>query len=252
MIDWWLNLPEAGIFGVLALVYGASALLLALQPTLMPWRRTVLSFTGVVAPYFTAVALMFGLSFGFLAAEVAQRNRLAWQAVVSEGNALATVRALAGENPVLAGAARDYAAAAIGEWPAMGHGRADPAAAGALAHLLSTAAEPTIGGQRGSAVQAAVLTAASGRVAAARGDRLAIAADHTHSLKWLGVLLLGVLTQVGLLLVHLDKPRAMVAALFVFSVAMVVALGLVAAQELPFSGAIQVPSALLAPAAGAD
>ena len=251
MIDAWLNLPEAGIIGVLVLLYGTSAVLLALQPTVMPWRRTVLSFTGVVAPYFTAVALMFGLSFGFLATEVAQRNRLAWQAVVSEGNALATVNALAGENPTLTEAARSYAAAAIGEWPAMARGGADPKAVAALARLLSAAADPVVSGQRGSAVQAAVLTAASGRVAAARGDRLAIAADHTHSLKWLGVLCLGFLTQVGLLLVHLDKPRAMMAALSVFSIAMVVALGLVAMQELPFSGAIQVPPMLLAPPSAA-
>lgn len=250
MIDAWLNMSEAGVFGVLAVFYGGTGLLLALQPLAMPWRRAVLSLTGVVAPYFASIALLFGLSFGFLAAEVAQRNRLAWTAVVSEGNALMTVGALAGPSGPVAAAVARYAAAAKAEWPAMAEGRASVAAAEAMAGLLTAASDPAVTAAHG-ATAAGAMVAAAGRVATARSDRLSLAIDRTHGMKWAVVLGLGVLTQVGLLLVHLDKPRALAVALSVFSLAAVVALGLVAVQELPFSGAVQVSPDLLSPLAGA-
>jgi hypothetical protein len=59
------------------------------------------------------------------------------------------------------------------------------------------------------------------------------------------VLVLGVLTQVSLALVHLDKVRALLSALAVFSLAAVVVLGLIALQEDPFAGSIQVSPAPL-------
>ncbi len=54
------------------------------------------------------------------------------------------------------------------------------------------------------------------------------------------VIALGLITQVAIALVHLDKPRAFFASLIVFSTAAVVALGILALQEYPFDGAFQV------------
>ena len=81
------------------------------------------------------------------------------------------------------------------------------------------------------------------RAGTARHDRLALSADHPNDLKWLVVIVLGLLTQVGIGLVHLDKPRAFLACLAVFASAAVVTLGLVALQEYPFDGTFQVSSA---------
>ena len=47
------------------------------------------------------------------------------------------------------------------------------------------------------------------------------------------------------MLVHLDKPRAMLAALTVFATGAIVALGLIALQEHPFNGAFRVSPAPL-------
>ena len=76
-------------------------------------------------------------------------------------------------------------------------------------------------------------------------ERLAIAGDQTNQIKWLTVFALGALTQIAIGLVHLERPRAQLAALALFSLAVVVVLGLIAMQEQPFAGAVQVSSAPL-------
>lgn len=53
------------------------------------------------------------------------------------------------------------------------------------------------------------------------------------------MLLLGIFTQIAFGFVHLEKPRAMLAAVSLFSVAAVVALGPIAAQESPFNPPIE-------------
>jgi hypothetical protein len=54
------------------------------------------------------------------------------------------------------------------------------------------------------------------------------------------VLILGALTQISIAVVHLQRRNAQIAALVVFSAAVVVALGLIALQERPFQGPFQV------------
>ena len=91
----------------------------------------------------------------------------------------------------------------------------------------------------------AALLAAAIRVGTARNDRHSLSVDHTNTLKWSSVLLLGLITQIALALVHLERPRAMLAALTVFSTGAVVALGLIALQEYPFEGAFRISPAPL-------
>jgi hypothetical protein len=78
------------------------------------------------------------------------------------------------------------------------------------------------------------------RVRDARAERLALASDRTDDVKWAIVLILGVMTQIAIALVHLERPRPQLAAMAVFSSAAVVALGLIALQEHPFDGAIRI------------
>jgi membrane protein YdbS with pleckstrin-like domain len=83
------------------------------------------------------------------------------------------------------------------------------------------------------------------RAGTARSDRLALAADRTSDVKWTTVLILGVMTQVSIVLVHLTKRDAQIAALAVFSVVVVITLGLIALQERPFAGDISIAPAPL-------
>ena len=114
----------------------------------------------------------------------------------------------------------------------------------ALAALLRELSDPKIATEAGQAVHSALLSTAL-RVRDARADRLALASDRTNNVKWTTVLILGLLTQIALAFVHLERPRAQVASIALFSVAAVVALGLIALQEQPFDGALRISSAPL-------
>jgi len=74
MIHAWLDLPLGGILGWLALFYAATAALLFWLLFYSPLRAPIVSCAGVVAPYFGAIALLFSLLTGFLAADIADRN----------------------------------------------------------------------------------------------------------------------------------------------------------------------------------
>jgi hypothetical protein len=78
------------------------------------------------------------------------------------------------------------------------------------------------------------------RAGTGRSQRLALASDRTDEIKWVLVLMLGVMTQIAIGLVHLQKRGAQVTALSVFSIAVVIAVGMIALQERPFTGDIRV------------
>lgn len=59
------------------------------------------------------------------------------------------------------------------------------------------------------------------------------------------MLILGVMTQIAIGVMHLERRGAQAAALVVFSLAAVVTLGLIALQEHPFDGAFRVTPAPL-------
>jgi len=110
--------------------------------------------------------------------------------------------------------------------------------------LMSGLSHPQIAAEAGQAVHNALMTSVL-RVRDSRGERLALSNDRTNDIKWATVLILGVITQIAIGLVHLERPRAHLAAIVVFSSAAIVALGLIAMQEHPFEGSIRVSPARL-------
>ena len=235
------------IFLALAVLYGLTGAAIYWAIFRSPARGRIHTFTGVVAPYFGAVGILFSLLTGFLGAEVADRNRQAARGVLSESSALRTLvslsHTLGAEGAGLRMAARGYLQAVLsGEWQAMSAGGHSPAAGIALGAMIEAAAKP---GPVSAPVQTSLLNAAVG-VANARAERLSFAADRTYELKWICVLLLGVFTQIALAFVHLEKPRAMLAAVTLFSIAAIVALGLIAEQENPFEPPLEISNAPLA------
>jgi hypothetical protein len=84
VIEAWLDLPSAAVFGILALLYFCTGALIA-SVAFGPWLGPrVKMLDGVVAPYFGAIAVLFALLTGFLASDVGDRNRQAARAVQSE------------------------------------------------------------------------------------------------------------------------------------------------------------------------
>ncbi|HVV60147.1 MAG TPA: hypothetical protein VHD14_00170 [Pseudolabrys sp.] len=244
MLYAWLDLPLGGILGALIAFYALTALLIFWLLFYSPLRAPIQSCVGVVAPYFGAIALLFALLTGFLAADIADRNRQATRAVQSEAEALTSMHALSiasvSDMARVRNAIRAYAGSVThDEWPLIPTGRGAPQTDAALSALMQTVADPATGRDAGQPVHNALVNLTM-RVAAARADRLALGTDRTNEIKWYTVLILCLITQVSIGIVHLERPRANALALTIFSIAAVVALGLIAEQESPFDGTLQV------------
>ncbi|MFL9498932.1 hypothetical protein ACJMQP_02620 [Rhodopseudomonas palustris] len=245
MIRDWLDLPPFGTFATLALLYYGVAAVLIVVVFVSPLRGPIARLQGVVAPFFSSVAVLFGLLTGFLGYDVAERNRQASRAVQTEAGELQNVYTLSvasvSDMQAIRVALKNYVATVLkDEWPTV-NGLASPRTNLAYDQMLTEISSPAITRDSGAAVHVALLSSAV-RAGTARNTRISLSIDRTSDLKWISVLLLGVITQAAIALVHLDKPRPMSAALSVFATGAIVALGLIALQEDPFSGVFQVSS----------
>lgn len=247
IFDLWLDLPVWGIFGALAAAYALSAALIHRLCFAGGGKPRLQSLTGIVAPFFGSVAVMFSLLTGFLANDVWDRDKQAARTVLAERDGLLSVHAISRATPSnlteLQQAAQHYAQALIeDEWPRMLQQGASDTAGRALLEVLTQASSPQVGIEAGAAAQGALLTSTL-RLRGARDDRLALSSNLTDRTKWTAVLLLALITQVAIGIVHLEKPRAQLAALSIFSTAVVVMLGLIAIRERPFDGPAHVSPA---------
>jgi len=251
MIDAWLDLPTFGLFAVLILFYGITMAIIVWLCGFSSLRPRILTLTGVVAPFFTAASVLFALLTGFLGNDVGDRNRQAWRAANAEASAASAIHTLSiaakSDTQDIRAALRDYLQSVIkDEWPHLGTHGALAKTDEAYARLLGEVSDPNIATAAGQPVHAALLNAVL-RLAEARSTRVSLSSDRTNDLKWISVLILGVITQISLAMVHLEKPRAQLVAILLFSAAAIVALGLIALQEQPFDGAIRIgPDAVAA------
>ena len=244
MIETWLDLPTVALFAILAVLYAATAALILWIATGRRIGTKLRRFDGVVAPFPATVAVLFALLAGFLAGDIADRNRQAARAVQAEASELHNVYALSvasvSDMRTIRAALHTYVKTLVAdEWPAMTRDADAPAATAAYDALLRDVSDPKIAQESGAAVHAALLNAAV-RAGTARSDRLALAADRTDDIKWVTVLFLGIMTQLAIALVHLTKRDAQLAALAIFSVTAVIGLGLIGLQERPFAGDVHV------------
>ena len=249
MIRAWLDLSTPGIFAALIILYFGFSLSLALIAFRSRLAKPVMSLTGVVAPFFGSVAILFALLTGFLANDVSERNRRAHRAVETEAGEIHNLHTLSvasvSDMQSIRTAIRAYVTSVVrDEWPAMDKGRDSPLTAAFYDDLLREVSNPSIAKASGPAVHSALLADAL-RIGNSRNERVAISTDHTNDLKWLVVILLALFTQAAIALVHLERPRAFAASMIVFSSAVVVTLGIIAMQEYPFNGAFHVSPAPL-------
>ena len=96
-----------------------------------------------------------------------------------------------------------------------------------LTPALTTAAPP--------AVHQAMLDGLI-QVRQARLVRLTLTAGISNPMNWLAVLVLGVLTQIAVAVVQLEKLRPQALALFVFTAAFAATVALIGLSERPFAG----------------
>ncbi len=249
LIRAWLDLPAYAVFLVLVAWLAAAIAVIHWLTFSRVTRRWALALAGVVAPYVGVLALLFSLMTGFLANDVWERERQAERAVLAEREGLLAAHELGTAMvPAMAGlhdALREYLRLVIGEeWPRMAEGGRSAAVDLGIDALLREIARPGVAAAAGQAVQEAILASLL-QVRRARDDRLLLSGDRADQSKWAAVLNLALLTLLALGIVHLERPRAQLAAMIIFAVATAGTLGLVAARERPFAGAERISPAPL-------
>ena len=239
----WLALPVPALFAILLAFYLGAAALMVWLSFRSSLSGRIQSFKGVVAPFFGSTGIIFGLLIAFLSNDIWERNRQAERIVMTESDTLIALYSLSAasgsDTKSLRSAIRGYVSAVIDdEWPRLALQERSPQTDAALNALLREVALP--GTSKDVGVQRTMLDMVL-RVRAAHEDRVVLSNDRTVVTKWVAVLLLALITQVAIAAVHLEKPRPQIAALFIFTLAAVSVLGLLAVHEAPFEPPIFVP-----------
>lgn len=192
--------------------------------------------SGIVAPYIGLMGLMFSLFVVFMVGDMWTHREKAQAAVTRESDALRTLGSIAaglGERGrKLEALVSEYATAASAEdWQSV----TSLAATERLSRRLIE--EGLFGGpaQAGGQMQRSAVEAAND-VRASRRDRLTVAQSETRSNKWLAALVLGLLTQMALVVVHFGNLRASMLAMVLFSFAMGFVLWVTLVRIDPFAG----------------
>ena len=149
MINWWLDLPTAGMFAVLLAFYAATGAFLVWLTASSPAHGKIKSLTGVVGPFISTVSVLFSLLTGFLASDISDRNRQAWKAVHGESSAAETLntlsRASASDMAQIQPSLRYYLQSALAQdWPRMADGDSSPETDAALEVLLHEVSDPKV------------------------------------------------------------------------------------------------------------
>jgi len=222
MIDLWLDSGTIGIIVIpFVLLYVVAVGILWLTH-LSPARPFFASCVGIVGPFFASVAVLFGLFAAFLANDVQHWKGDLKAAVFREADGVRTILRMA---EPLGSAGDPIKAAAVGytqsvltkEWPAMWRRGGAPEDLEAVRALTVAALAPELTAVPAAAHQAMIDGLVE--VRQARLERLTLTAGATDALNWLAMAVLGVLTQVAVAVVQLDRLRPQALALFVFTTA---------------------------------
>lgn len=240
MLELWLRSGALGIVLIpFVLLHGIAAGIVWLTH-LSPARPFFLSCLGVAGPFFVSVAVLFSLFAAFLANDVQHRDAEAKGALFSEADGVRTIMRLAeglgapGDGAKAAAIA--YAQAVLTrELPAAQHLDDAPEDLGALRNLALSVLSPQLIAVAPAAAHQAMLDAMV-QIRQARLLRLSLTSGVSDPMNWLAVLVLGILTQVAVAVVHLEKLRPQALALFVFTTAFVATVALIGLSERPFSG----------------
>ena len=240
MINLWLTSSDWIIFGTLLFVFGGNAYLLHRLCFSAKTRTFILSFNGVVAPFFVMAATIFAFTTALLGGSVWQSFHENAQAIKTEGENLFIFIEMNEAIPKikqynLAQLAKNYAKSAVeSEWELIKSNKKSAKTEAEFIKLLTTtidaASQPDIPIVVGNALIRSI-----DAVAQARATRLSLLHSKTERARWLCVFLLALLTQLAVAAVHLDKPRPNALALWITTITIVVSLGLIALADSPHS-----------------
>jgi hypothetical protein len=255
MIDEWLRSGALGIILIpIVLLYLIAAGIVWLTH-LSPARPFFASCIGIAGPFFASVAVLFGLFAAFLANDVQHRNAELKAAIFREADGVRTIlrfdEALGAAGSPVTVAAVGYVQSVLSkEWPAMRERVSAAEDLSALRNLTLAVLAPELTAAVPSSVHEAMLDGLV-EVRQARLERLTLTAGGIEPMNWLAMLILGVLTQIAVAVVQLERLRPQALALFVFTAAFAATVVLIGLGEQPISSAEIDGAPLLAAVASA-
>ena len=209
-------------------------------------KESLRPFHGVVAPYILVPMSIFALSSALLGVSVWEHFQSNAKAINQESQAISAYITLVKSLPLegqgtLVADAKAYAKSALNEeWEMIAmerHPNADTAER--LQKIITDTVATAINNKLPPFLQASLLQSAQS-INNARNARLSILNDEPDTIRWISIILLGVLVLVSVALVHLDKPKPMMATLAVSTAAICIVLSLVGMSVNPFSGMLKI------------
>jgi len=214
-------------------------------------KESLRSFHGVVAPFILIPMSIFALSSALLGVSVWDHDQINAKAISYEGEALESYITLVKSLPLegqgnLVVDAKAYAKSAITEeWQMIAMQRHPHLATAAqLQKLISDTVALAVNDKLPAFLQMALLQSVQ-KINDARNARLSILNDEPDTIRWLSNILLGVMVLVSVALVHLDRPKPMLASLAVSTASICIVLSLVGMSVNPFSGMLKISKAPL-------
>jgi hypothetical protein len=214
-------------------------------------KERLKSFHGVVAPYILVPMSIFALSSALLGVSVWDHFQNNAKAIGAEAQAIEAYITLVQSIPLegkkaLIDDAKVYARSALNEeWEMIAMQRhAHQGTSICLQKLIRDTVSLAIENKLPTFLQSAVLQAAQ-NINNARNARLSMINDEPDTIRWLSIILLGVMVLVSVAMVHLDRPKPMLATLAVSTASICIVLSLVGLAVNPFSGMLMISKAPL-------
>jgi hypothetical protein len=238
MIQCWLQSGTAGIVLIPFLLLYLFAAFIVWLTHLSPARPFFASCIGIAGPFFASVAVLFGLFAAFLANDVQQQNEELKAAVFREADGIRTIMRL-GEGLGSTGlpvtkAAADYVRSVLDdEWEVMHQRDTMPENLTALRNLTQSILAAELTSATPPAVHQTLLEGLV-QVRHAHLERLTLSHGASDRLDWYAMLVLGILTQIAVAVVQLEKLRPQALALFVFTTAFAATVVLIGLADRSF------------------
>lgn len=243
-MDWstpWI-VEKLGFLPFATIVIVLGALLTYWVLIKSPWAEW-LSKEDPVAPFFTAITVLFALFAAMLASDIWARHKDANTAQVAEASAIRSLTETAGLVPKADGEqivmlVGNYVQAVVNkEWPAMHTDDTTQreAALPEIKQLESTVLGFLVRSNQPKAIETRLINAVDS-LRTARLQRLTLAFDGISYAKWRALLAFGLLSLAAIGIVHLRRPRAMGISLFLTASAILLTIAILTNNKSPYSG----------------
>lgn len=212
-------------------------------------RKLVESIEGVVGPFFSLPAVLFSLIAALMATSIWENYAIATKAVRSESQSIMNIINLANSIPKLKNielseASKKYARSIIDdEWQTLsGNQIHSPITQKSFEELRSKVFYSV--DSLNHTAEAKALFNAFQNINTARETRLAFVSFDIHPIRWYAILFLALLVQIAVGLVHLSKPKALVAAISIATTTVLVPICMIAfTLSSPYHGVISISNA---------